>query len=278
MPSTTHISEETMKYNSIITTHNAMIELGRFDEIKKNSEKQQRIENIEVIKFLEKYLGVIEYFETSKTSDKNKMIFEHPDTFKEIITKSLNHIYKQVSIIDDNNIKYNKLQNENAELQDEYKELIKQTEELEETIETHEILSKQRIEKLRNICITRNNTIYFLKRILVILSLHLCIISYFGFLKYYYTILNIFIGISAIIYNIYYYLKLTGLDLLYSIEILTLECIKIIPFLYSIGNLLYGFYLLYSSIIYDIIDTNSVLYTNANSELYTNSSLNMCYM
>ena len=253
---------------------------------KKNMEKQQSIENIEVIKFLEKYIAVIEYFETSKTPDKNKMIFENPETFKEIITKSLNHIYKQASIIDDNKTKYSKLQDENAELQDEHKELIGQTEELEETIETQEVLSKQRIEKVRNICIKRNKTINILKKLLVILATHLCVISYFGFLKYYYTVLNIFIGISTIIYNIYYYLKLAGLDLLYCIEALTIECIKIIPLLYSIGDslygisdIIYGFYLLYSSIIFDIINNiNSELYSNTNSELYSNSSVNMCYM
>ena len=278
MLSTTHISEEMMKYNSVVATHNAMIELGRFDEVKKFMEKQQDIENIEVIKFLEKYLAVIEYFETSKNPDKNKTLnFENPETFKEIITKSLNHIYKLASIIDDNKIKYNKLQDENAELQDEHKELIEQTEELEENIETQEILSKQRIEKVRNICITRNNTIYLLKRLLVILSTHLCVISYYGFLKYYYTVLNIFIGISTIIYNIYYYLKLAGIDLLYCMEVLTIECIKIIPLLYGIGDSLYGFYLLYSSIIYDIIN-NIYDIINTNSELYTNTSLNMCYI
>ena len=112
MSAITHISDETMKYKSVVATHDALIELGRLDENEKNNEKQQIIDNEEVMQFLKKNLAVIEYFEKSEKQSKNKMIFENPDTFKEIINKSLNHIDKLNNIIEKNKLKCNKLENE----------------------------------------------------------------------------------------------------------------------------------------------------------------------
>ena len=279
MSSTTHISEEDMKYNSVITTHTALIELGRLDEVQKNNEKQQEIDNNEIIKFLEKYKTILTYFESENNPDKNNnVIFENPELLKEIINKSLEHIYKFNELINDNKTKYTKLQDENTDLLEDYKELILQIDELEKYIENKTNLSNERIEKLRNICIKKNKTIYILKKLLIIIIIHLCVISYFGFLKYYYILISICIGWCRIFYNIYYYLKIIGLDLLYLINILKIECINCIPLLYSICNLSYGFYLLYSSIIFDVIHNIFMKLDSTNTTLYTNSSLNMCYI
>ena len=190
MSAITHISDETMKYKSVVATHDALIELGRLDENEKNNEKQQIIDNEKVIIFLKKNLAVIEYFEKSEKQSKNKMIFENPDTFKEIINKSLNHIDKLNNLIEKNKLKCNKLENENNELEKETRELIDQTEELENDIENNKEKNIIRIEKLRDMCKKRNKTIKIQKKLLIIIIVHSLIISYIGFAQYYYTLLN----------------------------------------------------------------------------------------
>ena len=89
MSSTTQMTEEQMKYNSVIATHAALMELGKQEAEKNTAEKQQENDNIEMIKFLKKYLTLIEYFEKSKNSDTTNMTYGKPETFKEIINKSL---------------------------------------------------------------------------------------------------------------------------------------------------------------------------------------------
>ena len=45
MPSTTHISEETMRYNSVLATQSALVELGQQKQSKLSLEKLQEINN-----------------------------------------------------------------------------------------------------------------------------------------------------------------------------------------------------------------------------------------
>lgn len=291
MSSTTPITEEQMKYLSVIATHTALIELGKLEELKTSTEKQQEKDNIEMIHFLEKYLTLVEYFEKSEKSHTTNMSFANPETFKEILNKSLEHIHKLNTIIQGDKIKYYKLQEENTELQEEHKELIKETEELEENIETKEKVNTERIEKLRNICIKRNKTIKILKYLLLNTIVHLCIISYIGFMKYYYTLVYIVIGISNKMYNVYCNLRILLVNTLYISNIVKQEFIEVLPFLYSIANISYGFYIFYYlmcvSIYRDIVNsiyTNPASYLNfvfdssINSTLHTNNSANICYV
>ena len=237
MASTTPITEEQMKYLSVIATHTALMELGKLEEAKKNTEKQEELNNVKIIEFLKKYLKLIEYFEKSENLDTKTMNFGNPETFKEIINKSLEHIYKQITVIENNKIKYNKLQEENTELQKENKELIKETEELEETIENKQKLNNIRIEKLRTICGKRNNTIKILKKLLIIIIIHLSIISYIGFMNYYYTFVYSIVGIINIIYNIYYNIKLFLKKIVYSIYLLNTVFNDMLPFVYLYINI-----------------------------------------
>jgi len=290
MSSTTQMTEEQMKYNSVIATHAALMELGKQEAEKNTAEKQQEKDNIEMVQFLKKYLTLIEYFEKSKNSHTTNMTFGNPETFKEIINKSLEHINKLNVIIENDKIKFDKLQTENTELQEEHKELIEETEKLEETIEAKEKSAMVRIEKLRNMCIKRNKTIKLLKKLLVIMAIHLIVISYIGFMKYYYTLMYIVIGLSNIIYNIYNSIRFSGENLLYFMNILKNTFIEFLPFIYSVWNISCGLYIVYYlvcvSIYKDMVNsfymnqesyTNYVFDSSMNSMLHTNNSANMCY-
>lgn len=283
MSSIQHISGETMKHKSVIATHTSLIEIGRFEEAQKNREKQQEIENIEVIKFLEKYNKVIEEYEETNSTLSNKKChtFNNSDTFKEIINKSLNHIIKLNKIIDENNNKYNKLQEENIEFKDETKELINQTEELEQQIENITEIKDQRIEKLRNICIKRNKTIKILKKILLVTFLQLCIINYIGFANYYYTIKYIVIGYYHIFNSIYKNTIFIYNNPYYYINKVNITGYTyILEFCYLICNLVYGFIQVYSAIFYEIYKFISNYFINDVSidNIYYNNSNLMCYI
>lgn len=284
MSSARQMTEEEMKYLSVIATHTALIELGKLEESKTSTEKQQEKDNIEMIQFLKKYLTLIEYFEKSKNPDTTNMAFGNPETVKEIIDKSLQHINKLNTIIQSDKLEYNKLQKENKELQEEHRELIEETEKLEHTIETKEQSNMTRIEKLRNICIKRNKTIKILKKLLIIMAIHLIVISYIGFVQYYYSFVCIAIGLSNIIYNIYNSIRFSGENLLYFINIIKYTFIQILPFIYSVWNISYGFYIVYYllcvSIYKDMVNSfyaGHESYTN-NMFNYSNSSISMCYI
>jgi FtsZ-binding cell division protein ZapB len=287
MPSATLMTEETMKYNSIMATHNALLELGRQDESQKNSEKLIDIENQEIILFLEKYLAVVDYFETSGKSQTSNMSFETPERLRELINKPLKHIHKLNSIIEENKNKYEKLHDENSDLQDQNKELIEETEQLEDEKEKIILATNQRIEKLRNICIKRNNTIKNYKIITIILIIHLLIISYIGIFNYYIILKNI---IVKIIYTMVLMLKLSSEFINYNIYCYNYfknKCINLLSDIYLIlkliFNLSYEFinmYYLLGIMIYDNIK-NSVFATDIefnNSMNYINITENMCYI
>jgi len=164
----------------------------------------------------------------------------------------LKHIDKLNNLIEKNKLKCNKLENENKELEKETKELIDQTEELENDIENNKEKTRIRVEKLRDICKKRNKTIKIQKKLLIIIIVHLLIISYIGFIQYYYTLLYSVVGIFNVLTILYYNVVIIGQTILYNIKYLTLFTTENIPMLYDSS---YGFYILYSSMIYDIYNS-----------------------
>ena len=158
-------------------------------------------------------------------------------------------------------------------MQKEFKEVIDETEELENVIENNKEKNIIRVEKLRDMCKKRNKTIKIQKNLLIIIIVHLLIISYIGFLQYYYTLLYSVVGIVNILTILYSDIIIIGQTILYYIKYLKLFTTEKIPILYDSS---YGFYILYSSIMYDIFIKKPDLYNNTLQ--YTNNSINMCYI
>jgi hypothetical protein len=163
MSVSTNVSEETIdlalvNIHSVVATHDALIELGQQKELKKFIKQQQEKNNKEIINFFENYLA--NAIESGYFIENANIRYYSEKNVKEIINKSLNHINTLNTVINGKRNKYIKLYCENKNLQDENKELNNQIIELEEKIENY---WEKRVEKVRNICIQRNDTIKMFK-------------------------------------------------------------------------------------------------------------------
>jgi len=247
MSSTTHISEENMKYNSVLATQTALVDLGRHEQMRVNSENQQEITNELIIKILENY---------QQNLNNNKTHIPKTE-ISEIINKSLEHIMNLNKIIENEKSKNIKLQAENKDFEEETKDLIKQTEALEYKIENY---WEKRVKNLRDKCGKKNNYIKALKCcMLFAISQHL-LISYFGFLRYYYIIAQITVGTANLLYLMFNCVYLGFHDIAWCIYLLQIR----------VGSLLYSGYLYQFNIF-------SVLYTYTLKNVYSINSINNVY-
>ena len=260
--SATYISNELMKINSSLATHDALIDLGRQKELQELAKQKQEEDNMEIILFLDNYL--INAIESGYFIEKSSIKYYSEKNISEIITKSSNHIKNLNTIINDKKTEYIKLLHENKEQQDENKELILQIDNLENDIENY---WKKRTEKIRNICIQRNKTIKMLKYLIGFMISQQFLISYFGFYNYVdsiyitikYTYLYSSTGISNIIYYIYMY-KSNIISVLY------LCCSTIILLISVINNFIW--------LVFNNIYNHNIISTIH----YTNNSIDVCYL
>ena len=192
--STTIISEEAMKYNSVIATQNALIELGRQEQLEKNMLEQIKLDNDAIIAILKFEIDNLNLNQTKNITYVKKDIYN-------TINESLKHIWQLNIIIQDEKFKYIKLQRENYELEKENKELIQETEDLEKNNEEH---WNKRVENLRDKCIKKNKTIKILTYCILFAFVNICFISYFGFLRYYYIVAIIIFNTFNFLYYILY--------------------------------------------------------------------------
>jgi hypothetical protein len=274
MSVTKHVSEDEMKYNSIIETHKGLIELGRKKELDNFLQDKQKTDNNSIIDFLENY-----FINIHENANPKKKYYQRKSV-AEIIDKSLNHIKNQNILISKRYNSFNQILKENLEILQENKELISQIDELEDKIETY---WNPRVEKIRNICFQRNNTIKTLKKtsLLVILFIisQQCLINYFGFLRYCNIMFNISIGLTNLVYLIGFYTASVMYSLFFDIYLLKLQII----------SALYSWYIYYSFIISVAYNRYLTFYMSSytnyissehlkNLKIYTNNSLNVCYI
>lgn len=232
--STTIICEETMKYNSVIATQTALIELGRQEQIEKNLLEQMQIENDAIIAILK--LEIINI-----NSNQNKNITYVKKNIYDTIYQSLEHIYNLNIIIQDEKLKSTKLQRENSELEKENKELIQETENLEKNNEKY---WRKRVLNLRNKCIEKNNTIKILKYCMLLAFVKICLISYFGFLRYYYILAIIIFNTFNFLYYILYLICRNTYGMISLLNLYSLSFLySTYKYHYNMLSILYKYYM-----------------------------------
>jgi len=176
----THNTIEEIKNESIILTKQELIKLGQSFAIE-NKEKELFDEKKQkIVIFLKKYENIdldniVDDIIKNKKNCNLKSILEHLFEYKCIYDNEIN-IYE-------GNIK--KYSQEISEIQEENKINIKETEGLNNRIETY---WEPRVLKLRNKAIEKNQHIKDLYKVLLISNLNTAIIGYFGWSEYSYII------------------------------------------------------------------------------------------
>ena len=177
-----HLSKEEVDYQSKLSTHRELINLGKVLQEKESSKNQLNTDITELEK----------YFNKCKSNDiyvTKKDILEKNNQYTELIKQR----HKELEN------KYSKLEDEFSDLKNENRDNIREYEENESKLYL-------RINKLREMCKYRNKKIKFLYITLFLTNLYSIIINTVGYEKFSQNIViysnNIFAVISYIIFII----------------------------------------------------------------------------
>lgn len=234
---------------SKIATHNALIDLGRQQEInniklEKRNEKRNRYKNIvegkEILNSLVYFNSINKITDTKKYMD-NVLNFCHQTSiYVSYVNKYLCLLEEDIKNLQEKN---DKLKKENKELLEENKEKIKENDNLTR-------YWSNRIQKLREKCIYKNRKIKYSYLMFIFIISQMLAINYIGIINY----INLW---YFILYGVYY-----------SINIIINYSKKIfVSFIYLYLNISYNIY-------YMIINSANYIYNYIYNINYNNINYN----
>jgi len=189
-------TKEDADRESKIATQSALINIGR----EKALHEHKKIQRDKEIANIKTYFCKYENCDIKKTV--NQMTNQKD---KVEITRILDYYVKYMNLMnsleEENLIEFNKIKKENSLMKEEITELISDSTQTEERIDTY---WKPRVDKLRNKCIFKNRFIKFLYLVIVLTNLHNIYMTYYGLESYVNDLNNLYLSLYAATEFIYH--------------------------------------------------------------------------
>ena len=216
---TKYITSEESKKNSLLTTHDSLIELGKQQE-KMNQEREKLIlENNLLRDKILNFKNNLNFVVANKKSANSFNVTQINCYDASIINEYIDMVNTYICILDSRNntliTNIDKLKSDISDLIEEKKETENEYKYLEETLKSREKYWQDRVKNLREKCINKNKFIYRLNYIIVFITINSILIKYYGFYNY---VNMVYFSLYYPVFYLNYSLKFTANSICYLIE------------------------------------------------------------
>lgn len=216
---TKYITSEESKKNSVLATHDSLIELGKQQEKIKQEKEKKILENNLLRDKILNFKNNLNFVVANKKSANSFNLTQINCYDASIINEYIDMVNTYICILDSENntliTNIDKLESDISDLIEEKKETENEYNQLDETLKSREKYWQNRVKNLREKCINKNTLIYRLNCLIVFITINFILIKYYGFYNY---VNMVYFSLYYPVFYLNYSLNFTANSIYYLLE------------------------------------------------------------